>query len=63
MKITRMTSNVADRVREELKIFLSDDSKSGPLFKKFLAESNISLEDLYSLTQKEIENLITITSI
>jgi len=24
MKITRMTSNVADRVREELKIFLSD---------------------------------------
>ena len=47
---------------ERLKIFLSDDSKSGPIFKKFLAENNITLENLYSLKQKEIESLITITS-
>ena len=41
----------------DVKIFLSDDSKSGPIFKKFLAENNITLENLYSLKQKEIESL------
>ena len=48
---------VAVSVFWNVKIFLSDDSKSGPIFKKFLAENNITLENLYSLKQKEIESL------
>jgi hypothetical protein len=46
---------------ERLKIFLDDETKHSEAFSLFLKEKNIEINELYSMSKSDVEDLVTLT--